>query len=948
MAIKSEYEVESLFIEQMERLGYEFIKLKDYSGVLVNLKFQLERFNKEALEKAKGESFFSDTEFTNLMKKLENNDVFVSAGYLRDTHELELDNGNKIYVKLFGSDTTKNVYQITRQVTMSPDHKGDVLYKNRYDVTILVNGLPLVQIELKRSGIELNEAINQINRYRKYSFVGLFRYIQIFVVSNSEQTKYYANNNETDRNGNLNPILKSLTFYWTDEENQRINKLYDFSNDFFRKVKITDIINRYMILKKTEKTMIVMRPYQICATEAVKERVVNANRNGFVWHTTGSGKTLTSFKCATLLRDERYIDKVFFLIDRKDLDDQSVDEYNQFEPGCVDSTDSVESLVKQLQSSEKKLIVTTIQKLHMALRKKKYQSYMEPFRTKKCVFIIDECHRSQFGKMHGSIERHFQNANFIGFTGTPIFKKNKGNNKKITADVFKPGDGDECNMEACLHKYLIKEAIADGNVLKFLVEYHKTIEDGKNDYSSEKRLKKVAKHIIDNHDKHVQVLKDSYTSIFATENIATLSNYYEYLNKENNSGLRIAAIFSLQQSQGIDDGECEGAKEILKKCMDDYNNMFDTCFNPDTIDAYRKDIAKRLRQKITPQIDILLVVNMFLTGFDSRVLNTLYLDKSLIWHNLLQAYSRTNRVDKPTKQYGQIISYRDLKAEQDDALRLFSGDGDPNGFLLDHYDIYVKQFKYDANILRSITPTVDVAGDLQSEDDKRLYIVAFRRLAKTLSVLKTFSDFEWSNINPIMDEEEYTAYKSWYLTFYEEHKLENVNGLKEETTLSDIDFEIELIRTDKINVAYILRLLNVIKKENKAKRKESLDLLLRDLENSDNELLRLKRPIMKKFIETRFFDLAIEDDVDVEYQKFETETWIKEIEDFSKNYQVDSEIIKDLLSYKKFSGDVSKEQIRKKIEPMKLGIIKSSQLVKQIMVFVTETDAKYNGKEQDE
>lgn len=438
---------------------------------------------------------------------------------------------------------------------MDPLHKNDVSYKNRYDVTILINGLPLVQIELKRPGVEINEAINQINRYRKFSFTGLFRYLQIFVVSNSVQTKYFCNENEME-NGMYNPILKSLVFFWTDENNTRINKLDAFTADFFRKSTLTDMIHKYMVIKSTEPVLMVMRPYQIYAVKAAKKRILEANQNGYVFACTGSGKTLTSFKLAQLLREEPRIDKVIFLIDRKDLDDQTVDEYNSFEKDCVDSSNSTHVLTEQLKNPKQKLIVTTIQKMANAVKSKRYEKLMDSFRDKKVVFIIDECHRSQFGRMHADIERHFRNANYIGFTGTPIFEANKGADGRTTADIFNAGllpDGTK--RDPCLHRYMIKNAIADGNVLRFSVEYQRTIfahqinligidpeqlddpiycKDHNIDidtlYHDDDRIRKVAENILEHHDRHIHPQgKDIYTSLFAVDTIKTLGKYYDVL-----------------------------------------------------------------------------------------------------------------------------------------------------------------------------------------------------------------------------------------------------------------------------------------------------------------------------------------------------------------------------------------------------------------------------------
>ena len=886
----SEYKVEELFIDKLKGMGYTYVSLKDYDGVLTNFREQLAAFNAQKLTEAKGEATISDSEFNRVLIHLDNHTVYESAKLLRDKYILTLDNGKTVYLDFFSYDTDRNIYQVTHQVTMDPAHKDDVVYKNRYDVTVLVNGLPLVQIELKRPGVEINEAINQINRYRKFSFKGLFRYLQLFVVSNSVQTKYFCNENEME-NGLYNPILKSLVFFWTDQKNKRINTLDEFTAEFFRRAALTEMIDKFMVIKSTEPILMVMRPYQIYAVKAAKKRVLEANQNGYVFACTGSGKTLTSFKLAQLLRDEPRIDKVIFLIDRKDLDDQTVDEYNSFEKDCVDNSDSTRVLIRQLQDSDRKLIVTTIQKMANAVNSKRYETLMDSYRDKKVVFIIDECHRSQFGKMHGDIDRHFQKANYIGFTGTPIFEANKGADGRTTADVFNAGlMPDGTKRDACLHRYMIKDAIADGNVLRFSVEYQRTlfahnialrgidpeqIDDPEyckrhkididDLYHDDERIRKVAAHIFEHHDQHVRPQgKDVYTAIFAVDLIKTLGQYYEAFKKLNEKRdeedrYKVAAIFTFGQNEDMDGKGDEHSSELLSRCIEDYNKMFGTSYSIDTFDAYRKDITKRMKQKDLPQVDILLVVNMMLTGFDAKPLNTLYLDKNLIWHSLVQAYSRTNRVDKVTKQFGQIVTYRNIKQWQDDALRLFSGDGDPNEYLLESYDYYVQKWINQDPILRKITPTVDDAGQLQSEDEIRMFIIAFRTMVGTLATLKTFSKFDWADLAVVMGEDEYEGFKSWYLYY----KDQAVNPNPKVPVPVDVDFDVELVRTDRINVVYILNLLKSVNKAGKTpeEREADLDLILREIERSDNESLRAKKDIMAEFIRTRFYDL--DDDADI-------------------------------------------------------------------------------------
>lgn len=791
MAHTSEYEIEDIFIDRLEGIGYKFIKLNNYDEVLANFREQLAKFNAKKLEEKGHTASFSDSEFNRIMIHVDNHSVYESAKVLRDKYDLQLDNGESVYIEFFSGDTDRNIYQVTHQVTMDKAHKDDVVYKNRYDVTVLINGLPLVQIELKRPGVEINEAINQINRYRKFSFKGIFRYLQLFVVSNSVQTKYFCNENEM-LDGQYNPILKSLVFFWTDEKNTRINDLNTFTGEFFRKSAITEMLNKYMVIKTTEPVLMVMRPYQIYAVKAAKKRVLEVNQNGYVFACTGSGKTLTSFKLAQILRDEPMVDLVVFLIDRKDLDDQTIDEYNSFEKDCVDRTNSTAVLINMLKSSEKKMIVTTIQKMANAVKNPKYAAVMDAYKDKKVVFIIDECHRSQFGKMHSLIQKHFERANYIGFTGTPIFERNKGVDGRTTADVFYAGD----KLDACLHKYMIKDAIADGNVLRFSVEYQSVVSaeeisingidpkqlddpeycrrhniDIESLYHNDERISKIAKHIFEHHEQHAHPQgKDIYTALFAVDKIQTLGKYYDEFKKLNDvvpedKKLKIAAVFSYQTNEDMDDGADEHSQELLERCMKDYKDLFGVEFTFGTFDAYRKDITRRLKQQDSPQIDILLVVNMFLTGFDAKPLNTLYLDKNLIWHSLVQAYSRTNRVDKVTKQFGQIVTYRNIKKWQDDALTLFSGDGDPNEYLLENFEYYLNQWKNQELVLRRIAPNVDVAGQLKSEDEIRRFIIAFRSMAKTLAVLKTFTEFDWKKLEKVLDEDEYEGFKSWYLYY---------------------------------------------------------------------------------------------------------------------------------------------------------------------------------------
>jgi len=969
----SEYDVENKFIERLESIGYEYVDLKNYDGVLDNFRTQLEKFNARKLKEVKGTAEFSDSEFERVLIYMENNSVYESAKKLRDKYVLTLDDGKTVYLDFFSHDTDRNIYQVSHQITMDPAHKDDVCYKNRYDVTVLINGLPVVQIELKRPGVEINEAINQINRYRKFSFKGLFRYLQLFVVSNSVQTKYFCNENEME-NGMYNPILKSLVFFWTDSKNKRINTLDEFTGEFFRKAAITEMIDKFMVIKSTENILMVMRPYQIFAVKAARKRILEANQNGYVFACTGSGKTLTSFKLAQLLRDEPRIDKVIFLIDRKDLDDQTVDEYNSFEKDCVDNSDSTHVLVKQLQDTDRKLIVTTIQKMANAVKSKRYEKLMDAYHEKKVVFIIDECHRSQFGKMHADIEKHFANANYIGFTGTPIFEANKGADGRTTADVFNAGlKPDGTKRDACLHRYMIKDAIADGNVLRFSVEYQRTVFahniavkgidpeqlddpeyckrhqiDIDNLYHADERIRKVAEHIFEHHEQHVHPQgQDIYTALFAVDSIKTLGQYYDAFKELNAARdeadrYKIAAIFSFGANEDMDGKKDEHSMELLKRCIDDYNDQFGTSYDIDTFDAYRKDITKRMKQKDLPQVDILLVVNMMLTGFDAKPLNTLYLDKNLIWHTLVQAYSRTNRVDKVTKQFGQIVSYRNIKKWQDDALRLFSGDGDPNEYLLENYEYYVQKWINQEPVLKKVVPTVDDAGQLNNEDEIRMFIIAFRTMVGTLATLKTFSKFDWADLAVVMDEDEYEGYKSWYL--YYRDQLPDPNS--KVPVPVDVDFDIELVRTDRINVVYILNLLKNVQKQHSTteQREADLDLILREIERSDNESLRAKKDIMVEFIRTRFYDIPEEADIMEAFDEFTKDREKAELESFAYEHNIDYTVLNDIMTVYIFHGSITDEEIRTRLKQYRLGLLKITKLTNEIKDFISQTYKKYKAE----
>lgn len=927
MGYQSEAELENKLIEKLKTQGYERVLINDYSELENNFREQLNKFN----EKALNNNPLTDKEFDRILNILNGKSVLQSAIKLREKVDFDRDDGTKIYLKLLSENAQDNIYQVSNQITVQGK------YKNRYDVTILINGLPLIQIELKRSGIDINEAINQIDRYRIHSYRGLFHYIQIFVVSNSVETRYFAN---TD----AQRLLKSLTFYWTTETNERINKLEDFSSSFFNKNRLLKNITRYMVINETDKNLIVMRPYQIYATEALIRHALDTGKNGYIWHTTGSGKTLTSWKCANLLSKEQSIKKVFFLIDRKDLDTQTKEEFNKFEKDCVDETDKTETLVKQIKDIDRKLIVTTIQKMANAIKNPRYSKILDNYKDEKVIFIIDECHRSQFGEMHTTIKHHFKRAQYFGFTGTPRFDENKSQNGLRTSDLF----------EKCLHTYLIKNAIYDHNVLGFSIEYIQTFKGqyDENDktmvegidtdevYMADERIDLVANHIINNHK--CKTVNGKYTAIFATSSIPALAKYYDKI-KGLNSDLKIAAVFSYGENEDLE-GKDEHSKDILARIIDDYNKKFETNFSLETFAAYNKDIANRLKIKKTPKIDILLVVNMYLTGFDSRPLNTLYVDKNLEWHNLVQAFSRTNRVEMASKPFGNIICYRNLKSNTDKALRLFSNEleadteNNPPIWIIPGYGYFRDKFKELAFKLLSIAPTVQSVDDLMTEEAQREFVIAFRELSKIKSILTTFSEFSWTDVEDALTCQGYEDYKSRYLTLYETVKKEY--NAQKVSILDDIDFAIEVIQTDKINVTYIMNLLRNVDTSNKKQQAKDLEHIKQELDRTDNPELRRKVDLIRAFIDRVMPNIKQNDSIDDAYANFESEQRNKEIEDFANKQEINAEFLKQTISDYEFSNTINKKDIITGIDrPIKFK--EKHELVAKIIQFIKENVFKY-------
>jgi len=692
------------------------------------------------------------------------------------------------------------------------------------------------------------------------------------------------------------------------------------------------MIDKYMIIKDSEKAVMVMRPYQIYATEAICNQALFSNKGGYVWHTTGSGKTLTSWKTAMLLSKEPNIKKVFFLVDRADLDDQTMREFNSFEEGCVDATDKTYVLAKQIKDPNKKFIISTIQKMAIAVKTDHYKKDLEAYRDEKVIFIIDECHRSQFGKMHNDVKRFFTKAQYFGFTGTPRFSENKSADGRTTQDIF----GER------LHSYMIKEAIFDRNVLGFNIEYISTYKgqydiedtdlveaiDRQEVLESDERVSLIANHIVDHHTTKTRISGNKYTAIFATSSIPMLVKYYDEFKKIKHN-LKIAAVFSYGANEDLD-GKDEHSRDQLERIIKDYNEMFDTNFSTETFAAYDKDIQRRLQLKKIPEIDLLLVVNMHLTGFDSKPLNTLYVDKNLEYHGLLQAFSRTNRVEKETKQFGNIVCYRNLKKATDNALRLFSGGGNIDGILLKPFEYYVKEFEKQGYGLRAICPSADMIDEMQSEDEQAKFVVAFRELSKTLLTLETFIDFDWADIK-CMTQQEYEDYKSRYQTIYDQIKQKR--KAEKTSILLDIDFAIEIIETDRINVAYIMNLLRNVDLKNPTQRQKDIEHIKNELLRSDSPELKKKIDLIQAFLNEVVIGLDPDADMDESWAEYEQRKRNEEIEAFAKENEIDGEYLKGVIAEYEFSGNMDRDGIR---EQVKLPLLKARKLINKIEEFILE------------
>ena len=911
---ESESKLETRMIEQLVKQGYQYVEINTVEELEKNFREQINIHNKIELKNKD----LSDKEFERLMVKISGKGVFQSSKELRQKQDIQRDDGSVVYIELFNiKDWCKNIFQVTHQTTVEGK------YTNRYDVTILINGLPLVQIELKRRGIDMKEAFNQIKRYKRHSYSGLFKFIQLFVISNGVDTKYFSNGDQDLNYG--------YTFYWTDVNNERITNLEQFCVYFLDRCHISKMIARYMIFNETEKMLLVMRPYQVYAVENIISRALDTNNNGYIWHTTGSGKTITSFKASQILSLEPTINQVFFLVDRKDLDKQTLDEFNKFDPGCVDMTNQTDKLIQQIKDSTKPLIITTIQKMANACSNPKYASVMEKYKDLKTVFIIDECHRSQFGDMHKQISRTFSNAQYFGFTGTPRFKENPSQDGRSTADIF----------EKCLHTYLIKDAIKDENVLGFSVDYMKFVEfsgqteedvmvegiDTDEVFMADDRIRLIAQDIIDHHN--IKTRDRKYNALFTVASIPMLIKYYDTF-KTLKHDLKIGAIFTYGANEDLDKNP-EHSREVLDRYMEDYNKMFKTNFSTHTFDSYFRDICKRIKNT---EIDIVIVVNMLLTGFDAKRLNTLYVDKPLKYHDLIQAFSRTNRVETETKPFGNIVCYRTTKARVDEAVKLFSQTDSVDTVIMAPYESYMNKFNEAVKKLLDITPVVESVDSLESEDDIKKFIIAFREVAKILVSLKTFNQFDLDNTDSMINTQMFEDYKSKYYELY--RKLSN--DKEKSSILNDVTFSLELIQTDKINVSYILNLIrNVDLTDEEQKQKDIADIQSKLVNITDDELF-LKAELIKSFLSSILPALKEEDSIDEAFDNHMNKERQKEIEKFAAENNINLETLETIINEFEYSGIFPDALIGQSIEA---PFLKKISIIENIKGFVKNLLKKY-------
>ena len=916
---QSEDALEKAFIKQLELQAYEYLPITDAKALENNLRTQLEKLNNYSFTASEWQQFFN-TELANPNQGIVEKTTTIAEDHIKN---LTREDGTvkNIYLLDKKNIHNNNLQVINQYATDAGTHA------NRYDVTVLVNGLPMVHIELKRRGVAITEAFNQINRYARESFwadSGLFEFVQLFVISNGTHTKYYSN---TTRARHIKEGAKSaakigkkssnsfeFTSWWADAANRPITDLTDFAKTFFAKHALLNILTRYCVFT-ADKELMVMRPYQIVATERILNRIEISTHaktlgkleaGGYIWHTTGSGKTLTSFKAAQLASRLPHIDKVLFVVDRKDLDYQTMREYDKFEKGAANSNTSTRILTRQLENPNAKIIITTIQKLDRFIKKHKGHAIF----SDHYVIIFDECHRSQFGDMHTGITKTFKNYHLFGFTGTPIFAKNSSAGGKADLKTTEQAFGDK------LHTYTIVDAIADKNVLPFKVDYISTMREEENiedekisaidreaALSSAERLSNIVGYIREHFDQKTKrnsfyKIKDrrlaGFNSIFSVSSIDVAKKYYLEFKKQlaglpSDKQLKIATIFSYsaneEEADGvIDDENSEnttgldaGSRDFLDSAISHYNQMFGASYDTsaDKFQNYYKDLSERVKNR---EVDILIVVNMFLTGFDATTLNTLWVDKNLRLHGLLQAYSRTNRILNSVKTFGNIVCFRNLEKATNESIALF-GDKEAGGIvLLKSYDEYYNGYQNEDKAVRGYKSLIDellekypVGEPIISEQARKDFIRLYGAILRVRNILTTFDEFVG---NEILTERDVQDYHSAYIDLY--NQLRKTSEAGKENINDDLVFEMELIKQIEINIDYILTLIKQYHEEH-TKDKEILVDINKAIDSSVE--LRNKKELINQFIAS----IDVGANIDEDWQKFVSKRKIEELEQIIKD-----------------------------------------------------------------
>ena len=916
-SFQSEAALEKEFIRLLTEQGYAYLPIHDEAGLIANLRQQLELLNDYTFTDSEWARFFKETVSN------KNEGVVEKSRTIQTDHikVLRRDDGTSKNIQLIDK---KNIHHNRLQVIHQYEEEGGQ-HESRYDVTILVNGLPLIHVELKRRGVVIREAFNQIKRYQRESFwasCGLYEYVQIFIISNGTHTKYYSNttrNSHIKENGDPSkPKSKKtsnsfeFTSFWADGKNKVISDLIDFTKTFLAKHTILNVLTKYCVFT-SEEMLLVMRPYQIAATERILNRIeVSTNykkmgtieAGGYIWHTTGSGKTLTSFKTAQLASALPYIDKVLFVVDRKDLDYQTMKEYDRFEKGSANGNASTKVLQRQLEDRDDKgafhrykIIITTIQKLdNFVTRNKGHEVF-----NKHCVIIFDECHRSQFGDMHAKIVKAFKNYHLFGFTGTPIFSDNAGKGAHPDMLTTPQTFGEQ------LHAYTIVNAINDGNVLPFRIDYVNTVKEKENIQDKQvsaidveramgapERIREIVKYTLDHFDQKTKrnsfytlnaKRMAGFNAMFAVSSISMLKKYYREFQRqiaENHRSLTIATIFSyaananapedVLQEEGFDTDTLEPSdRDFLEGAIQDYNVAFNTNFDTssDKFQNYYRDLSLRVKKR---EVDMLIVVNMFLTGFDATTLNTLWVDKNLKMHGLIQAYSRTNRILNSVKTYGNIVCFRDLQKATDDALSLF-GNKDAGGvILLKKYEDYYRGYEENGEhhsgyveLIEDLKARFPLGEPIVGEQAQKSFIKLFGAIVRLKNILTSFDAFDENDVISSRDFQDYT---SNYLDLHNEFS-QKTTGEKEKIN-EDIVFEIELIRQVEINIDYILALVN---KYQHGHCKDKEILITIDKAIGSSMQLRSKKELIENFIQT----VGIDTNIDKEWIKYVSEQKEKDI-----------------------------------------------------------------------